>query len=188
MISHKTNKAGIALLVTTVIVAGCGGGGSGYDPPPPPAPVNSAPTISGIADVSSDQDTVVGPIQFSISDPETDASLLTVGAAADGTSVVPADGITLAGSGATRTITLTPLEAATGAVNVTLTVTDAQGAASTRAFRVTVNERNASMREAALASYAKSGSDDPLAVNGITWIQDANDPAIFEPLMATGEE
>jgi hypothetical protein len=187
MTSKYTNKVSLGLLAATVIVAGCGGGG-GYDPPPPPpAPVNSAPVISGITDRSSNQDTVVGPIEFSIADRETDTSMLMVSAVADGTSVVPADGITLAGSGTTRTITLTPLEAATGAVNVTLTVTDAQGAASTRSFRVMVNARNASIRETALATFAKAGSDEPTVVNGITFIQDADDPAIFEPLMGTGE-
>ena len=186
MSSHKTNKTGLVLLVTTVIVAACSGGSGEGMPTPPPA-ANSVPVISGIADRSSDQDTVVGPIEFSIADRETDVSMLTVAAAADGTSVVPADGITLAGNGAVRTITLTPLEAATGAVNVTLTVTDAQGAASSRSFRVMVDARTASIRETALATFAKAGSDDPTVINGITFIQDADDPAIFEPLIGTGE-
>jgi hypothetical protein len=184
---HKANKAGLVLLAaTTLVVAACGSDSDDGMPTPPPA-ANTAPVISGIADRSSNQDTVVGPIEFSIGDRETDAPMLTVSAAADGTSVVPADGIALGGSGAVRNITLTPLEAATGAVNVTLTVTDAQGAASTRSFRVTVNARNASIRELALATYAKGGSDDATVVNGITFIQDADDPAIFEPLMGTGE-
>ena len=187
MSSHKTSKAGLVLLAaTTLVVAACGGGSDGPKPPPQ-APVNSAPVISGIADRTSNQDTVVGPIEFSIGDRETDVPMLTVSAATDGTSVVPADGITLAGTGAVRSITLTPLEAATGAVNVTLTVTDAQGAASTRSFRVTVNARNASIREMALATYAKGGSDEATVVNGITFVQDADDPAIFEPLMGAGE-
>jgi hypothetical protein len=186
MSSHKTNKASLVLLAaTTLVVAACGS--SDKTPPPPPPASNSAPVISGITDRNSDQDTVVGPIEFGIADRETDVSMLKVAAVADGTSVVPADGITLAGSGAVRTITLTPLEAATGAVKVTLTVTDAQGVASSRSFRVTVNARNASIRETALAAYAKTGSDDPTVVNGITFIQDADDPAIFEPLMGTGE-
>lgn len=187
MSSHKANKTRLALLAaTTLVVAACSSNDNDYVDPTPPA-ANSAPSVSGIPDRTSNQDTVVGPIEFSIGDRETDASMLTVSAAADGTSVVPADGITLGGSGAVRTITLTPLEAATGAVNVTLTVTDAQGAASTRSFRVTVNARNASIRETALATFAKGASDDPTVVNGITFIQDADDPAIFEPLMGTGE-
>jgi len=186
MSSRQTNYIGLVLLAaTTLVVAACG---SSSDDSMPAPPVNSAPAISGIADRTGDQDTVVGPIEFSIVDRETDASMLTVSAAADGTSVVPADGIALGGGGGVRSITLTPLEAATGAVNVTLTVTDAQGAAATRSFRVMVNPRNASIRETALATFAKSGSDEPTVVNGITFIQDADDPAIFEPLMGSGEE
>jgi hypothetical protein len=50
-----------------------------------------------------------------------------------------------------------------------------------------VNARNASIRDTALATYAKGGSDEPTVVNGITFVQDADDPAIFEPLMGTGE-
>jgi len=187
MSSHKTNKAGLVLLAaTTLVVAACSSNDNDYMEPAPPA-ANAAPSVAGITDKISFQDTVVGPIEFSIGDRETDASMLTVSAAADGTDVVPADGIALGGSGAMRSITLTPLEAATGAVNVTLTVTDPQGAASKRSFRVTVNARTASIRETALTTFAKGGSDEPTAVNGITFIQDADDPAIFEPLMDTGE-
>ena len=78
---------------------------------------------------------------------ETPASQLTVTAGADGTSVFPADGITLGGSGAVRSITLTPFEATTGTANITLTVIDAEGAVSARSFQVTVNARNASIRD-----------------------------------------
>ena len=186
MSSRKTNNTGLVLLAATTLVGTACGGKDGNMAPTPPA-ANSAPSVSGISDLTSNQDTVVGPIEFSIGDRETDASMLTVSAAADGSGVVPADGITLGGSGAVRSITLTPLEAAIGAVNVTLTVIDAQGAASARSFRVTVNARNASIRETALATFATGGSDDPTVVNGITFIQDADDPAIFEPLMGSGE-
>ena len=72
--------------------------------------------------------------------------------------MVPADGITLAGTGAVRTITLTPLEAATGAANVTLTVIDAEGASGHASFRVTVNARSASIQDTALTTFAKGGS------------------------------
>jgi hypothetical protein len=188
MSSHKTNKARLVLLAaTTLFVAACSSNDKDdYMAPAPPA-ANSPPAVAGITDKISFQDTVVGPIEFSIGDRETDASMLTVTAAADGTSVVGADGIALGGSGAVRNITLTPLEAATGAVNVTLTVTDPQGAVSTRSFRVTVNARTASIRETALATFAKGGSDEPTVINGITFIQDADDPAIFQPLIGTGE-
>jgi hypothetical protein len=187
MSSRKTNYRSLALLAaTTLVVAACGGNDDGYMAPTQPA-ANTAPSVAGITDKISFQDTVVGPIEFGITDRESDAGQLTVSATADGTSVVPADGVALGGSGAVRSITLTPLEAATGDVNVTVTVTDPQGAASSRSFRVTVNARSASIRDVALATFAKGGSDDATVVNGITFVQDADDPAIFAPLMGTGE-
>ena len=58
-----------------------------------PPMANTAPAISAISDRSVDQDTVVGPIEFSVTDAETPANQLTVTAGADGTSVFPADGV-----------------------------------------------------------------------------------------------
>jgi hypothetical protein len=181
-------------LVSPVMVAvmamgltACGGGDGGNMAPPPPA-ANTAPVVSGLTDKASDQDSVIGPIEFSVADRESDASLLIVSAAADGVAVVPADGLVLGGSGTVRSITLTPLEAATGVVNVALTVTDPQGAATTRSFSVTVNARPASIREWSLTTFAKAEADEVTVMNGFTFTQDADDPAIFEPLIGAGEE
>jgi len=171
----------------TALVTACGGGGGGDMGPPPPA-ANTAPTVSAIAAKAGDQDTVIGPIDFSIGDKETDAAALTVSVTADGVSVVPADGITIAGSGTARTITLTPLEAATGTVNVSIAVADPQGATTTRTFGVTVNAKPASVREWSLAIFAKAENDEASVMNGYTFAQDADDPAIYEPLIGTGEE
>ncbi|HEV7605759.1 MAG TPA: hypothetical protein VGO61_00335 [Steroidobacteraceae bacterium] len=182
MQSRETNNAGLVLLAAaTLVVAACSND-SREAMQPTPAAANYAPTLSAVADRTGDQDTVVGPIEFSVADQESAATSLTVTAVADGASVVPADGLTLGGSGATRTITLAPLEAATGAVNVTLTVTDPDGAVAARAFKVMVNARPASVRETTLSTFAKGESDEVTAVNGFTFAQDAEDPAIFEPL------
>jgi hypothetical protein len=185
---NAANKVSLALLAVTALgLTACGGGGNGSMAPPPP-PANTAPTVSVVTDKISNQDSVVGPIEFGIADRESDVSLLTVSAAIDGAAVVPADGVVLAGSGAVRSITLTPLEAATGTVNVVLTVTDPQGAATTRSFGVTVNARPASIREWSLTTFAKAEADEVTAMNGFTFTQDADDPAIFEPLIGVGEE
>jgi hypothetical protein len=181
MTLRRTNYIGSALLAaTTLVVAACSSSGDA----PAPA-VNTAPVISGLADRAVDQDTALGPIDFGITDRETAADMLTLSAAVDG-DVFPADGVVLAGSGVSRTLTLTPLESATGAGNVTLTLRDPQGLAATRTFRVVVNARGASIREWALTTLAKGETDEATAMNGYTFAQDADDPAIFEPYV--GEE
>jgi hypothetical protein len=177
----KTKSLAV-LAATTLVVAGCSRNSPDTMQSPPPA-ANFAPTMAAITGRTIDQDTVAGPIEINIADRESDASLLTVSAVTDGTTVVPADGVTLGGTGAVRTITLTPLEAATGTVNVMLTVTDPQGAIAKRGFQFTVNARAASVRDTTLTTFAKGEADAPTAVNGLTFTQDADDPAIFEPLL-----
>jgi hypothetical protein len=178
----KTRTQMLALLATTTgVLAGCSSGG-GYGDTDGPMP-NQAPAISSIADKTEFQDTVIGPLTFEVQDDQTPANQLTVTAAADTATLFPADGLVLAGEGVTRNVTLTPLEAATGTANVTLTVTDAQGAVSTRTFTVAVNAREASIREWALTTFAKAESEEATVMNGFTFTQDADDPAIFEPLI-----
>lgn len=178
----KTRHMKCALLAATALaVAGCSGS---YSPPDPPQPqANEAPLVSAIADVSSGQDTVVGPVEFAINDDTTPANMLVVSAAVDGATPFPADAVVIGGSGATRSVTLTPLEATTGAANVTVTVKDAQGLVTTRAFRVTVNARDASVRDAVMSTFAKQEADEATTLNGFTFTQDADDPATFASLV-----
>jgi hypothetical protein len=180
MKTSLTNYGGCALLAATLMVAACGGGDAKDGRQPPAA--NTAPVISALLDRSVDQDTAV-PIEFGIGDRESTVGTLKLTAVADSESVFPADGVVLGGTGATRTLTLTPLEARTGSSLITLTLTDPEGAIATRVFRVTVNARNASMRDAALTTFAKAEADEPTTVNGLTFAEDANDPAIFEQLV-----
>jgi hypothetical protein len=163
-------------------LAACGSRNSTPTPGPPPA--NQAPLISAITDRSGDQDTAIGPVEFGVQDDTTPANRLMVTVAADGTSIFPVDGLALGGEGTVRSLTLTPLEARTGTANITLTVVDAQGASAARTFRVTVNARNASLRETSLTTFAKSEADEATPLNGFTFVDDADDPTIFAPLVA----
>jgi hypothetical protein len=169
----NTRKTSLALLAaTTWVVAAC----SSSDRPEPPMPmVNQAPAVSAIANVTSDQDTVVGPIEFGVTDDNTPANQLTVTATGDSASLVPADGVLIGGSGAVRSITLTPLEAATGKVNVTVRVSDAQGATTTRGFSVIVNARDASVSNTVLSTFAKDETAAATPLNGLTFAQDADE-------------
>jgi hypothetical protein len=170
------------LAAATLMAAGCSRNDDREAPTPPP-PVNAAPTISTVADQSVNQDTIVGPLTFTISDAETAADALTVVVSASATQVIPADGLVLAGSGGTRTLTVTPFEAATGSTSISVLVRDTQGLSATSTFRVTFNARTASIRETTLTTFAKSERDAPTTVGGITFTQDADDPATFAALI-----
>jgi len=50
-----------------------------------------------------------------------------------------------------------------------------------------VNARNASIRDWMLTTFAKDETDEATIVNGITYTQDADDPAIFQPLIGGDE-
>ena len=179
MTHHKRNLA--LLAATTLVVAACSSNNNNDRAPAPAA--NQAPTIAAVADQSVDQDTVVGPIQIAIADQETSAAELNVIVGTDSPNVFPSDGIVLSGTGATRTLTLTPREAVTGVTTVAVLVTDGSSASATQTFRVTVNAKPASVKAVALSTFAKGESDEPTIVNGFTFTQDADDPATFEALI-----
>ncbi len=88
-----------------------------------PAP-NTAPAITTIANQTTTAGTSTGAIAFSIGDAESSAAALDVKAASDNQAVLADAGITLGGSGASRTITLSPVAGQAGTVNVTVTVSD----------------------------------------------------------------
>ena len=184
----RNTIANLAVLaVTTLVVAACSSGGDGYRPPPPPA--NTAPGISAITDKSADQDTAV-MVDFTVQDAETAAGSLTVSASADSTTLFPADGLVLSGSGATRTLTLTPLEATTGSATISLRVTDAAGLEATRSFQVAVNAKNNSIRTMTFDTFAKGDADEPTTINGWTIQQDVADDDLtaFASLIPAGDE
>ena len=175
------NASRLTLLAACVATLGACSNGS-YDRPKPPA--NMPPVLTAIADRAIDQDTTL-MIEFALMDPQTDAAQIMVSAAADGMSPFPADGITLGGNGGTRTLTLTPLEAATGTAVITVTATDPQGLSTMRSFTVNVQARVASLLETTLATLAKDRTDDPTVLNGLTFTQDVNDPSVFDPFLGT---
>jgi VCBS repeat-containing protein len=103
---------------------------------------NDVPTISAIADQTTLEDTSTGAIAFTVGDVETAVGSLTVTATSSDLGVVAAGGIALGGSGASRTLTLSPVANASGTSTITVTVTDAGGASATRSFLVTVTAAN----------------------------------------------
>ncbi|MEJ7647379.1 MAG: tandem-95 repeat protein [Chryseolinea sp.] len=104
--------------------------------------VNDLPAVSAVANQSTNEDSASGSIAFTISDAETAASALVVAATSSNTALVPNSGIVLSGSGASRSIGLTPAPNQFGTTTVTLSVTDASAGSSQITFVLTVNSMN----------------------------------------------
>lgn len=100
-----------------------------------------APTISSIADVTTDEDVATSAIPFTVNDLETPAASLTVTAASSNPTLIPTNRITLGGTGNARTVTLRPVLNQSGSASITLTVRDG-GLAANTTFNFTVRPVN----------------------------------------------
>ena len=100
-------------------------------------PRNTAPTISAIDDLAIPSGRSTGALPFTIGDAETPVDALTVTRGTSNPELVPEAGIVLGGSGANRTVTVTPTPGRTGTAVVTITAGDGNLEAS-RTFLVTV--------------------------------------------------
>jgi subtilisin-like proprotein convertase family protein len=87
-------------------------------------PDTNAPTISFIADQVIAEDTVLGPLPFTVGDSERLPHLLTVVAGSSDQSLVPNANISITGTADDRFVTLRPATNAFGSVVISLTVSD----------------------------------------------------------------
>ena len=105
-------------------------------------PVNDPPYVSALSDRTINQGAVLGPISFTVSDPESPAEQLVLLGYSSRPELVPDRAISFSGSGANRTFTVVPTPSQTGAVTVTIVAVDPQGASTSRSFALTVNPVN----------------------------------------------
>jgi hypothetical protein len=101
---------------------------------------NTAPTIANIADRTVIEGTVIPPISFTIADAETAPISLTLTGSSSNTALVPNSGIAFGGSGANRTVTITPASGQNGATTIIITVSDGVVSAS-ESFVLTIAPR-----------------------------------------------
>lgn len=101
---------------------------------------NAPPTITAIADQTITVNGNTGALAFTVGDATTAAGNLVVTGSSSNTALVPntTAAIALAGSGAERTVTITPVTGQLGTAIITLTVTDGVRTTST-SFTVAVN-------------------------------------------------
>lgn len=94
----------------------------------------SAPTLSTIANQSITVNSSTGFLAFTVSDDQTPASALTVFGSASNPTLLPSSGIVFGGSGANRTVRLTPAPGQSGTTLVTIGVSDGEFSSSISFF------------------------------------------------------
>jgi len=99
---------------------------------------NTAPTISSIADLSTAQNTSTAAIPFTVGDAQTAAGSLVLSRTSSNPTLVPVSNIVFGGSGASRTVTMTPASNQSGSSTITVTVSDGTLTVS-ESFVLTVN-------------------------------------------------
>ncbi|HWA87428.1 MAG TPA: hypothetical protein VG710_14465, partial [Opitutus sp.] len=136
--------------------------------------LNTAPTISGVANQTLVANGTTGPLAFTIGDAETAAANLTLGGTSSNATLVPNGNIVFGGSGSSRTVTVTPAANQAGSAVITLSVSDGELAA-TSAFVVTVTKPNAAptITNIANQSITQGGSTAALPFT----VGDAETPA-----------
>jgi hypothetical protein len=102
---------------------------------------NTAPTISDIANLTVNEDSASAPLPFTVGDAQTAAGSLTVTGSSSNTTLVPNTNIVFGGSGANRTVTVTPAANQSGTTTIAITVSDGTLTASDT-FVLTVNAVN----------------------------------------------
>ncbi len=105
------------------------------------SPVNDPPTIEGPTDQTMDEDTTA-VVEFTVNDSETPAEVLLVTVTSSNPSLVPEPQLVLGGTGALRTVSISPLPDQFGSATITLTVKDAAGTTAQASFALTVNNRS----------------------------------------------
>lgn len=128
--------------------------------------VNDAPTISAITAQTIVEDSNTGNLAFTIGDIETAATSLTLSSLSSNTDLVPVANIVFGGSGANRTVRVTPLANQSGTATITVRVTDAAAAVSSITFLVTVTAVNdlPTIGTIAAQTLAEDGTSAALAV------------------------
>jgi hypothetical protein len=104
--------------------------------------MNTRPIISDLAHQTISEDSTTGPIGFTVGDAETAATSLILSASSSNPALASGGNIAFGGSGANRTINVTPTPNQSGSVTITVTVTDESGGTASDSFLLTVEPVN----------------------------------------------
>jgi len=125
--------------------------------------VNDAPTLSGIANQTISINGTAGPLSFTVGDVDTAVGSLSLSKDSSNPTLVPLSGIVFGGSGASRTVTVTPVSGQSGSATITVGVSDGQYTTSTN-FVLTVSalvSGTVSLTNGAAITIPSSGAASP---------------------------
>lgn len=105
-------------------------------------PVNDPPTLSGLPDLAVNEDSATGALTVSVGDVDTPLANLNLTASSGTIGLVPSGNINVAGTGASRTVTITPAANQSGSALITLTLSDGAGGTTNTSFTLTVRDVN----------------------------------------------
>lgn len=165
------------ILIVTLfgaLVVGCGGSNSAA----PAGPI--VPTVSALDDQSTPANGESAPIAFTVS--AGDLAGLAIVASSDNQAVVPDSGLVLAGSGASRSVTASPVIDTLGDAFITIIATDQDGLSASTSFLLTIVAQEESVQQFTRSSFAAEPDADPTLINAVTFVQDADEDD-FEDLL-----
>ena len=131
--------------------------------------VDDAPAISAIADQTIAEDSSTAELSFTLSDIDSDLEDLTLTAVTSNSGIVPSDGIVLGGSGADRTVKVTPATNmnTSGKFAVTITIRASDGEViGSKSFALTITPVNDN--PVAVADSASMQEDTTLTISPLT--------------------
>lgn len=136
-------------------------------------PVNTAPSIGDIADLSIAANQASPAIGFTVDDERPDS--LTIVVTSDRPQLVPDAGLVIGGSGGARSLTATPVPDELGDALITIIATDVEGLSASTAFLLTVDPERKSMHQFARDVFAADADDEPVLINAVEFAQDAEE-------------
>jgi Big-like domain-containing protein len=129
---------------------------------------NTAPTISSVSDQVTTQNVATAAVPFVVGDAQSASSSLTLSGASSNPVLVPDANVVFGGTGANRTVTVTPALDQTGSATITVTVSDGSLTTS-RSFLLTVNDAGGGVNVTAPNTTVSSITVDPAGIATITW-------------------
>lgn len=186
MAKKTSNATLVAALSAAALIQGCSSGGGNVNGGPPAA---QAPRISGLSALIVEQDTVVPAQIFRLEDGDTPISQLELSVTTSDSVLLPLRGIVIEGSGAERTLRITPNADGTGTASVMLTARDPGGLTGTATLEVRINPVLVAFSSVANTAFSAADGGAAAKVFGVTVQPDVDeDPRAFDTLLQQGAQ